>query len=473
MNGGCSMTENIKTTYVPPVDCEISVTITSNCSEVYVTVEPPENGGKEISFEGIMQKLSENKVCHGINIEEIKRMAEQRLYGERTLVAEWTPAVNGIDGTITYHYEKQVKIAPVEDEHGFVDYKNLGLIRTVKAGDVIADITHPTEGEPGIDVRGQTLRQIHGKKASYTVGTNTELTEDGTQIIASTDGNINFKSNAFCIDQVVTIPGDVDASVGNINFVGDVIVKGEVMEGFRISSNGNIIVSGNVNGATLECDGDIIIKKGCINSKIVAHGSVTINFCEHSNIRCDGDLVSSNFVICDVYCGNLSVKGTHGGLMGGSYTSLTSVEISNIGTKNYTPTVLTVGDNALLSEEKNAVLKEMEKQQKTLNDLVLVINFLNEKKKELHSLPDDKEQILGNACRQKIVIGMEMKKLQKRIDEIDTSLSNKQFLSIGCKGYMYPGVKIIINDQVFKAEAEYVRTRVSLSEDGIIHSAPL
>ena len=459
--------------YVPPVDCAIYVTITSNSSEVYVTVEPPENGGKEVTFEAIMQELNNYKVCYGLNLDEIKRIAENRLYNERTLVAEWTPAVNGIDGTITYHFEKQVKIAPVEDDHGFVDYKNLGLIRTVHKGDVIADITHPTEGEPGTDVKGQLLRQIPGKKASFTLGTNTELNEDETQIVASTDGNINFKGNAFVVDQVVTIAGDVDASVGNINFVGDVIVKGEVMEGFKIASKGNIVVSGNVNGATLECDGDIIIKKGCINSKIMAHGSVTINFCEHSNIRCDGDLISSNFVICDVYCGNLSVKGTHGGLMGGSYTSLTSVEIPNIGTKNYTPTVLTVGDNALLSEEKTALLNEMEKIKKTLDDLVLVINFLNEKKKELHTLPEEKEQMLGNACRQKIVMGMDIKKIQKRIDEIDTSLSNKQFLSIGCKGYMYPGVKIIINDQVFKAEAEYVRTRISISEDGLIHSAPL
>ena len=65
--------------------------------------------------------------------------------------------------------------------------------------------------------------------------------------------------------------------------------------------------------------------------------------------------------------------------------------------------------------------------------MTLVINFLNEKKKELHALPEDKEQMLGNACRQKIVMGMDIKKLQKRVDEIDTSLSNKQFLSIGCK----------------------------------------
>ncbi len=464
---------NIKVPPKPPKDCVISISVTSNGSEVYVTADPPENGGQEVSVNAIMRKLDEFKITYGIDKEAIQKIADNKLYGERTLAARWKPAVNGIDGTITYHYEKTVDIAPVEDEHGFVDYKNLGLIRTVHKGDIIADITLPTEGEPGIDVHGRTLRQIVGKKASYSIGTNTELTADGTQIIAQTDGNINFKSGAFSIEQVVTIQGDVDASVGNITFVGDVIVKGEVMEGFKISSNANIVVAGNVNGASLEADGNIIIKKGCINSNIVAHGSVTINFCERSNIKCDGTLTSSNFVICDVYCGELIVKGNNGGLMGGKYTSLDSVEISNIGTKTYVPTQLTIGDNALLAEEKAAVQNEIEKNQKNINDLTLIINFLNEKKKELRSLPEDKEKILGNACRQKIMLGMEINKLNKRIDEINTTLSSRQYLTVSCKGHLYPGVKIIINDSIFKAESEYVRTRVRLDESGEIITAPM
>lgn len=457
-----------------PVHCIASVSVASNSSEAYVSVDAPKFGGNEVTAEIIMSALANNNITYGIDEDMVRRIAKEKLYGEKFTVAVWTKPENGIDGTITYNYDKQVKIAPSEDERGFVDYKDLGLVRTVHKGDVIADITLPTEGTPGMDVRGKVLRQIVGKKAQYGVGTNTELTEDGLQIIASVDGNINYKGNAFVIDQVVTIQGDVDASVGNITFVGDVIVKGEVLEGFKISSNANIIVSGNVNGASLEADGDIIIKKGCINSNIIAHGSVTINFCEHSDIKCDGDLVSSNFVICDVYCGGtLSTKGKSGGLLGGTYTCLNSVEVSNIGTKNYTPTLLTVGDNALLSEEKESVNKQIAKLQNDLEKIVLVIDFLNQKKKELHSLPDDKEELLGNSCRQKILIGVDIKKLNKRIDEINVALASKQFLSVKCTGYMFPGVKIIINDATFKVESEYVRTRITLNSDGEIYAAPL
>ncbi|MDE6745855.1 MAG: FapA family protein, partial [Oscillospiraceae bacterium] len=172
-------------------------------------------------------------------------------------------------------------------------------------------------------------------------------------------------------------------------------------------------------------------------------------------------------------CGELCVKGNTGGLLGGKYTSLSSVELSNIGTKNYTPTMLTIGDNALLAEERNMLLSEIEKNEKSVNDITLIINFLNEKKKELRSLPEDKEKILGNACRQKILLGVEIKNLNKRCDEINITLASRQYLSVSCRGYMYPGVKIIINDAVFKADTEYVRTKIRLEEDGTIVAAPL
>ena len=61
----------------------------------------------------------------------------------------------------------------------------------------------------------------------------------------------------------------------------------------------------------------------------------------------------------------------------------------------------------------------------------------------------------------------------QRVEEINITLASRQYLTVSCKGYLYPGVKIIINDAVFKAETEYVRTRIRLDEDGTIGAAPL
>ncbi|MBQ8781280.1 MAG: DUF342 domain-containing protein [Oscillospiraceae bacterium] len=458
-----------------PKNSEIFVEVVPNNTEAYVRVSEPENGGKGVTRQDIMDALKKNNVVFGIREEMIDSILEYERYEQKLCVAMAQMPVDGENGEITYMYEKENTLAPVEDEHGFVDYKDLGLIRMVHPGDVIAQIKHPTEGVDGTDVRKGIMRAIHGKKASYTIGVNTSLSEDGTQIVSNIDGHLVFKNGAFNVDSLVTINSDVDISVGNIDFIGDIIIKGNVFEGFKVSSNANITIYGEVNGATVEAGGNVLIKKGCINSNIISHGNVSAQFCEHSNIKCDGDLSAQNFVICDVYCGGTitTTKTSSGGLIGGRYTILSSIEVSNIGSKHYIPTEITIGNNAILAEEKNNLLNEIAKLNKQINDLTLIVNFLNEKKKELHHLPEDKEQALGNAVRQKVLHSVSIKNAEKRIKEIDLSLASRQQLTVKCKGYIYPGTRITINDINVKIDDEYVRTCVSIGEDGMPHFGPL
>ena len=65
------------------------------------------------------------------------------------------------------------------------------------------------------------------------------------------DGHISFDKGAFHIQNLLTIPGDVDISAGNINFAGDVMIKGKVREGFLIKSDGNITIRGNVEAGAI------------------------------------------------------------------------------------------------------------------------------------------------------------------------------------------------------------------------------
>ena len=458
-----------------PKNSEIFVEVVPNNTEAYVRISEPENGGKGVTKQEILDTLKKNNVVFGIREEMIDSILEYERYEQKLCVASAKMPVDGTNGEITYLYAKENVLAPVEDEHGFVDYKDLGLIRMVHPGDVIAEIKHPTDGEDGTDVRNGIMRAIKGKKASFTLGTNTSLNEDGTQIVSNIDGHLVFRNGTFNVDNLVTINGDVDASVGNIDFIGDIIIKGNVFEGFKVSSNANITIYGEVNGATVESGGNVLIKKGCINSKITSHGAVTAQFCEHSTIKCDGDLSAQSFVICDVYCGGtiLTTKSSSGGLIGGRYTILSSIEVSNIGSKHYIPTEITLGNNAILAEEKSDLLNEIAKLNKQINDLTLIVNFLNEKKKELHHLPEDKEQALGNAVRQKVLHSVAIKNAEKRIKEIDLSLESRQQLTVKCKGYIYPGTKITINDVNVKVDDEYVRTCVSIGEDGNPHFGPL
>lgn len=446
-----------------PVDGEVIITVPQNFSAAYISVYPPQNGGREITFDKVMSALAAKGVKYNINEELIRSLIERKDFDKEIKAAEADMPVDGKNGTITYKFNKEQVIAPQEDDKGFVDYKNLGLIRNIRENDVIAVITPPEQGTDGKDIRGVVMKAAPGKPAPFTVGRGTRLTEDGLSIVAAIDGHVCYRDKTFCVDPTVTISGDVDASVGNIDFLGDVIIKGEVMEGFSVTAGRNITVGGNVTGARIKAGGSITVKKGAINSKLTAHGNISSQFCEYSDISTDSDLNIQNFVICTVYCGgNLTSKSINGG----KYTVLGNTEVTYLGTKNYAPTEVTAGDNAMLTEEKNDCLKKISEFETTIERCNQIAEFLTAKRKELKGLPEDKEELLGSAIKTKFASQNSIKQLRKRIANIDESLSEVQHCYVAVKGIAYPGAKVVINDSVKKFEAETPRVKIFLGDDG-------
>ena len=111
-----------------------------------------------------------------------------------------------------------------------VDYMSLNFIRNVSKGEPICRIFAPTDGVPGRTVLDRELTAVDGKKASAPVGRNTELSEDGSELLASMTGHVEFSGRSFQVKPVLEIAGNVDYSTGNINFTGDVTIRGDVVE---------------------------------------------------------------------------------------------------------------------------------------------------------------------------------------------------------------------------------------------------
>lgn len=449
-----------------PVNGEVVVTVTPDFTSAFLTLYPPKNGGKEIRFDDVTKALSAKAVSHNIKVDLIREMVDNKVYDKEYKVAEADAPVNGEDGSVTYHYSAENVFAPKEDEKGFVDYKNLGFIRVIHKGEVIAEIMPPTEGIDGMDIRGSVRKAIPGKPANFKVGSGTYLSDNGLTILATHDGNVCYRDGAFCVDTTVTISADVDASVGNIDFIGDVVVKGEVMEGFSITSGKDIVVSGNVTNATLKAEGNITVKKGAINSRLNALGDISCQFTEYSDIRAEGNVTAQDFVICNVFCGgSLTAKA----LNGGKYIVIGNTEIrSALGTKNYAPTEVIAGNNAMLNAEMSELKKKISDCDVKLDRCVQIIDFLNEKRRELKALPEDKEELLGTMVRTKIACQMEKKTAHKRISEIEQELSETQFKYVSCKGTVYPGVRVTINNATTKFDTETTHVKIYLNDEGEI-----
>lgn len=450
-----------------PVNSVVEISVDPNRTTAFVSFSRPENGGMDVTLDKIMQKLEENYISYGIQEENLKKAIEQKRYNENICAAKWTEPVNGIDGVVQYYFNKDKHLAPIEDEQGNVDYKNLGLINNIIAGTPIAEISLPTEGEPGMDITGQTVKQKVGVPARYNVGAGTQLMNNDTQIVAAISGNLIFKNGAFVVEEKIVINGDVDVSSGNIDFIGDVVIKGGVFEGFRVASKRSISINGLVSKAEIVADGDVSIKVGAVNSKIISKANVKVGFCENSNITAEGNVESSSFVGGEVFASQKIIASGKGVLVGGKYTALNGVEASVIGSENYTKTLVTLGNNAVLSEEREKLEKENGSLEDQVDQLGKILITLHEYTKS-GKLSPERERMQTDARRSRIRLQNQVRANNRRIAEIDELLQLTQNLFVTVKRILYPGVTIRINSSVLKVNAVENRVKAMVQGGDIV-----
>lgn len=454
------------------IHANADISVDPNCTTAFMTITAPENGGLEITAQKVYAAIQAKGVKFGLLEQDIIEAVEHKKYGENICIARWKPPVDGVDGRVEYFFHRETAFKPVEDENGNVDYKNLGLVRNVYRGTPIAKITLPTDGEPGMDIMGKAVHQRKGVPASVKVGKGTELVKEGTEIVASVDGNLTYSNGAFNIEESLLIRGDVDVASGNIDFIGDIVIRGNVMEGFAVTSKKNVTIHGTVTNGTVTADGNITVKLGCINSTLTSNkGSIKMDFCENSKISAAGSVESNSFVGGEVFAGTAINAAGKGVMVGGKYTALQNITASVIGSESYAKTLVTLGNNAVLSEEMDGHKRKIAEMADKVDQLGKILTTLTEMAKA-GKLSPEREKMKVDAMRSRFQFQGEIKRLEARIKEIETTLQRKQNLSISCKKAFYPGVSLRINSYVLQVTTMTPHSRATIG-DGDIVMVPL
>lgn len=455
--------------YKIPVDAYVEVKIETNKQSAYMIVHEPQNGGKEITPAQIEQEIKYSNVEFGLEDMGLIHTAFRTIgYDHRIVIANWKAPVDGKNGYIEYHYDQNKVAKPTEDEYGNVDYKDLGLITNILRGTKIATIYEPTEGEGGYNVIGEPIPQKPGIPAKYSLGKGTKLSTDGNYIVADVDGNLTFRNGRFEVNEDLNISGDVGFSTGNIDFIGNVIIGGNIFEGFKVTSKKDITVHGMCTSADIKAGGNVTIKLGCLQSKVNCKGSFTANFCENSRIKSTGDVQSNSFISCEVYTDGSIIAGGKGIISGGSYTAIEDIKASVIGSNSYVKTDITVGSNAILTAEREKASVRLEKLEDALNQLTMVVDMLTERQKQGVTLSPKHEQMKSESLRTKIMTQKELKKMYARIEEIDNELSQKQNISVACKKRFYPGTTIRIDEYTYTVSQVYENSKATVIGDKIV-----
>lgn len=232
-----------------------------------------------LEFETVMNVLMEQGVVFGFDEEAIRRgiRSEQRIVS--------IEAARGIepglseDATIIYNLENNLG-EQVVNPYGH------RKIHSVSVGSVLAIKRPAVQGNPGVGVTGQEIVARTPKDIQIRIKEGAELIQEGMVAIATRSGRPALEGSNkqfLSVRPVYVVEGDVDLSVGNIEFEGDIIILDSVLDGFTVKAGGSIQIFGDVLHAFLFANGDITINKKVISSKLQA-GCNTLAYKKISNL---------------------------------------------------------------------------------------------------------------------------------------------------------------------------------------------
>ncbi len=232
-------------------DGELDIKTDKNWMAAHLTLQPA-YGGREITLEDIKKKIEQLGIVFGIHFGTIQSILSEKSYGIQILFAKGKEPLHGKDARIEYDFPLEFKISPKELENDKVDFKELQMIFAVNKEDVLARKIPPTPGEAGCTIGGKQLPAKPGKDLSLTAGRNAIVSNDGLSITSAIDGQPILKGKAVFVEPVLLIQGNVDYSIGNVNFKGSVKVLGHVLTGFSIKATEDIEINGVVEDSFIE-----------------------------------------------------------------------------------------------------------------------------------------------------------------------------------------------------------------------------
>ncbi len=432
------------------VNASASVTISQDKMKAFVSFTPPD-GGKMLTLEEVLNLLSKNGVVYGMDISTLETIIKYPVYNEMVCVAEGTFPTNGENGRIEFHFDVSSERKPTILEDGRVDYRELNLVDSVQKGQKLCSLVPPSKGIPGKTVCGAEIPSTGGKAAVLPKGRNVESIEDGQALIAGMDGQASYINGKINVFSSYEVHADVDPTTGNIYFIGNVVVKGNVLSGFTVEAGGNVEVWGVVEGATIKAGGDIILRRGMQGAGkgiLISGGDIIAKYIEHSNIEARHDIKSEAIMHSNVKCGNrLELTGKKGLLVGGTCKVGNEIAAKVIGSPMSTFTDIEVGLDPNLRERHKDLKEELIKSENDIKRAEQAIALL--KKLEMaRMLTPDKQEIMAKSVRTKAYYTSRIEEIKLEMAQIDGRLQKDGNGKVKVSSVIYPGTKVIIGSSI-------------------------
>ena len=224
------------------------------------------------------------------------------------------------------------------------------------------------------------------------------------------------------VRKVMTVD-NVDLDSGNINFKGDLYVRGDIVDNMEVVLEGDLIVKGNIGAANiftkgdLKCDGGIVTRnKGRISCK----GNILAKFMENSIVECYGDIRVLNAILNSEVKSNKSivVKGEKGFIIGGNIYAKDSIKAVSIGSSHGNKTDIHLGNDFIINNNYSKISSKRIKLEDKYNKTTELITKLFKIKKDVSEFTDDMKAIY----KKSLVVQVQLKEKIIELKSIEVKL---------------------------------------------------
>ncbi|WP_080839886.1 DUF342 domain-containing protein [Cohnella massiliensis] len=429
----------------------LQITVSDDKMHAFLTFKRVE-GDIKLTVPDLELMLASKGITYGIQKDLLAQIAHRpaNFFLSQTEVATGLSPQKGTDGYITVLFESDNQYrTPTEREDGSVDYREVSRLANVKAGQLIAERHPPGPGIPGKTVTGEEVPPKEGKEAHFKLGKNVVVNPERTGMYAAIDGLVTRtdkdKLNVF---PVFEVNGDVDYNIGNIDFVGTVVVRGNVLTGFRIRASGDIRVTGGIEGADVESDGSIEINGGIIGSNkglVKAGGSVRCSFIQEGNVMAGEDvLVTQSIMHSNVRAGrNVICLGSKGLIVGGLTQAGEKVTARTVGNAMSTATAIEVGVRPELRQALNDHRTSIRQLTDSLDKTDKALAMLNQMAAAGNLTPDRLALRIKLTATQRQT-SQELQDAKEAVLEIEKTLEDAESSKVDVVHTIYGGTKIVI-----------------------------
>ena len=416
-----------------------------------VLILPAQNNTERIiGIDIVLPLVGEVPVKLNVDYEGLAIALKKSVEGKPIMFTfvEGRKAINGQVPKVVLDYDFKVDIGR-ETADGKIDFKERGFVHNVNEGVKIAHYEEEIPTVDGLDIYNNIIRATYDKDECYKLGANVEVDSDEISIITTSKGVLSNANNILKVHNIIEVD-KVDLTTGNINVIGSVLIKENVIPGFTIESDGDVIVYGNITDARIFASGNLIVSAGITGgsfSKIEVKGSIYAGFLINATVEAKNDVIAGQILNSNVTAHNrvIAMNGK-GAIIGGNIFAKKGVYAKVIGSSSGTPSIITVGRDIEAEDRFKTIIGIIKKNRESIEQSKTSLGneYFRNPKDFISRLAPDKKEIVRNILKKVAELVKETNEINEERKDISRKMEELFVHGVSVVDTIFAGVSLYI-----------------------------